>query len=280
MRLRETIAERFRAERETAETANRKILSSIEYARRIQQAILPDAAARDALFGPHFVLYRPRDVVSGDFFWGHRAGESRFAAVVDCTGHGVPGAFMSLIAHALLQRIVAEENIHDPGAILARLHTRVREALRQDQPDHDNQDGMDIALVRIDPDRVLFAGARRPLYWTLPPLRSDSPAEFGEIKGERASLGGGRHEKHALTFTTHVVPRRPGLRLHLCSDGFADQPNHLRRPFDAGPLRSLLQETAALPPRVQLAALEHALDTHRGGAEQRDDITVLGLALD
>lgn len=280
MQLRETIAERFRTERETAQTANRKILSSIEYARRIQQAILPDAAARVGLFGPHFVLYRPRDVVSGDFFWGHRVGDSRFAAVVDCTGHGVPGAFMSLIAHALLQRIVAEENIHDPATILTRLHVRVREALRQDEPDHDNQDGMDVALVRIDPDRVLFAGARRPLYWTLPAVHSEALSEFGEIKGERVSLGGGRHEKQGIALTTHALPRRPGLRLYLFSDGYADQPNHLRRPFDAGPLRTLLQETASLPPRVQLAALEHALDTHRGGAEQRDDITVLGLALD
>lgn len=273
MQLREGIAARLRTEREAAEEANRKILSSIEYARRIQQAILPDITARDALFGPHYVLYRPRDVVSGDFFWGHRAGESRLAAVVDCTGHGVPGAFMSLIAHSLLQQIVAEENILDPGAILSRLHQRVRAALRQDEPGHDNQDGMDVALVRIDPDRVVFAGARRPLYWTL-------PGEVGEIKGTRASLGGGRHEKASVFFATHTLPRRPGLRLHLCSDGFADQPDHLRKPFDAAPLRALLRDTAELPPRVQLAALEHALDTHRGGADQRDDITILGLALD
>lgn len=273
MQLREGIATRLRTEREAAEDANRKILSSIEYARRIQSAILPDLAARDALFGPHFVLYRPRDVVSGDFFWGHRAGESRLAAVVDCTGHGVPGAFMSLIAHSLLQQIVAEENILDPGAILSRLHQRVRAALRQDEAGHDNQDGMDVALVRIDPDRVLFAGARRPLYWTL-------PDDAGEIKGTRCSLGGGRHEKASIAFATHSLPRRPDLRLYLCSDGFADQPNHLRKPFDASPLRALLRETANLRPRVQLAALENALDQHRGGADQRDDITILGLALD
>lgn len=279
MNLREVIADRLRSERETAEAANRKILSSIEYARRIQQAILPDLQTRDTLFGSHFVLYRPRDVVSGDFFWGHRAGVSRFAAVVDCTGHGVPGAFMSLVAHSLLHRIVAEENIHEPAEILSRLHVRVREALRQDQAGNENQDGMDVVLVRIDPDRVVFAGARRPLFWTSPSRAAGAPAEFGEIKGTRASLGGGRHEKSALTFASHTLPRSPGLRLYLCSDGFADQPNHLRRPFDTGPLRALLQETAVLPPRVQLAALEHALDAHRGGADQRDDITVLGLVL-
>ena len=279
MELREGVATRLRFERETAVTANRKILSSIEYARRIQQAILPGADARPGLFGPHFVLYRPRDVVSGDFFWGHRAGETRFAAVVDCTGHGVPGAFMSIIAHALLQRIVTEENIHEPGAILSRLHVRVREALRQDQPGQDNQDGMDAVLVRIDPDRVVFAGARRPLYWTTPGAGAGS-VEFGEIKGMRASLGAGQHEKSALVFPDNSLPRRPGLRLYLCSDGFADQPNHLRRPFDIGPLRTLLRETCTLPPAEQLAALEHALDAHRGGAEQRDDITLVGLALD
>lgn len=280
MDLREGLAARFRAEREAAEAVNKKILSSIEYARRIQQAILPRPELREALFGPHFVLYRPRDVVSGDFYWGHRVGEARFAAVVDCTGHGVPGAFMSLIAHALLQRIVAEEGVHEPAAILSRLHLRVREALRQDQPGNENQDGMDLALVRVDPDRVLFAGARRPLWWSAPASASGQPAEFGEIKGTRASLGGGRHEKHALEFAQHSLPRVPGLRLFLASDGFADQPDHLRRPFDTTRLRALLRDTAALPPPVQLASLEHALDEYRGGAEQRDDITVVGLALD
>jgi hypothetical protein len=180
---------------------------------------------------------------------------------------------MSLIAHSLLQQIVAEENILDPGTILSRLHQRVRAALRQDETGHDNQDGMDVALVRIDPDRILFAGARRPLYWTL-------PDDAGEIKGTRSSLGGGRHEKASISFTTHTLPRRPDLRLYLCSDGFADQPNHLRKPFDVSPLRAILRETASLRPRAQLAALENALDQHRGGADQRDDITILGLALD
>ena len=280
MELREGIASRLRTERETAENANRKILSSIEYARRIQQAILPRPELREALFGPHFVLYRPRDVVSGDFYWAHRVGDLRFAAVVDCTGHGVPGAFMSLIAHALLQRIVAEESVHEPAAILLRLHQRVREALRQDQPGNENQDGMDVALVRIEPTRIVFAGARRPLWWSAPSAATGQPADFGEIKGTRASLGGGRHEKSSLSFTDQSLPRVPGLRLYLASDGFADQPDHLRRPFDTTKLRALLRDTAALPPPVQLAALEHALDEHRGGAEQRDDITVLGLALD
>ena len=272
MELREGIAARLRVEREAAENANRKILASIEYARRIQQAILPDPGARDALFGPHFVLYRPRDVVSGDFFWGYRTPDgSVFAAVVDCTGHGVPGAFMSLIGHSLLQRIVAEQEITDPGAILSRLHTGVRAALRQDESGRDNTDGMDAVLVRITPDAILFAGARRPLYWTLP------GEPVGEIKGTRASIGGGRHEVRKLDFATHSLPRRKGLRLYLSSDGFADQPNHLRKPFDAAPLRALLQATSQEPLPVQLAHIEQALDLHRGGADQRDDITLLGI---
>src|SRR5690606_27426618 len=104
--------------------------------------------------------------------------------------------------------------------------------------------------------------------------------DAGEIRGTRASLGGGRHEKTWIDFVTHTLPRGSGMRLFLCSDGFADQPNHLRKPFDASPLRALLRETSSLPVRVQLAALDNALDEHRGGADQRDDITVLGLALD
>jgi ammonium transporter len=273
MELREGIATRLRSERETAEESNRKIVSSIEYARRIQQAILPRPETLTETLGEHALVYRPRDLVSGDFYWCLREGDHTFAAVVDCTGHGVPGAFMSLVGHALLQQIVAEQAILDPAAILTAMHQRVRDALRQDTPGSDNQDGMDVCLIRIDADKILFAGARRPLWWALP------DGTFGEIKGNRVSLGGGHHEKRRAHFDQHTVPRSPGLTLYLASDGYADQPNHLRQPFDTRRLRELLKRIAPEPMSAQTVALDEALDAHRGGAAQRDDITLLALRL-
>lgn len=276
MEQREGIATRLRFEREATDVVNRKILSSIEYAQRIQQAILPRPDFLTETLGEHLLVYRPRDLVSGDFYWCHRHNGSIFAAVVDCTGHGVPGAFMSLIGHSLLQQIVSTQQEREPAQILARLHHRVRDALRQDAG-ADSADGMDVCLVRIDADRVAFAGARRPLWWAQP--AGGGSATFGEIKGNRISLGGGRHEQRTATFDQHELQRTPGLRLYLTSDGFADQPNHLRQPFDTSRLRALLQQISVEPPARQQGILEQALDTHRGGASQRDDITLLGIRL-
>ncbi|HEY9250251.1 MAG TPA: ammonium transporter [Rariglobus sp.] len=277
MKAREGIAARLRAERETAIEANQKILGSIEYARRIQQAILPpDAVLREALTD-YFLVYHPRDLVSGDFYWCHRTAGATFLAVVDCTGHGVPGAFMSLISHAILKQVVVEQQIHEPGLILAQVHRLVREALRQNTPGNDNQDGMDVCLVRIDADKVVFAGGHRPLWWARPPAPGVVP--FGEIKGNRISLGGGRHESENAVFDQHVLPRVPGLMIYLSTDGFADQPNHHRQPFDTASLRALLQKVSVLAPAQQAVAIQHALVTHRGGAAQRDDITLLGVLI-
>lgn len=279
MDQREGIARRLREERENAEDANRRIVSSIEYARRIQRAILPLPEVLSSTVGPHSVLYLPRDLVSGDFYWCHAVGGSRFVAVVDCTGHGVPGAFMSLIGHSVLQQIVGEQGIEEPALILSRMHQQVRAALRQDEPGAESQDGMDVCLVRIDPHQLVFAGARRPLWWTAPPSSGQGDPVFGEIKGNRASLGGGPHEKRTLVFDQHTLPLTPGLRLHLASDGFADQPNHLRQPFDLPRLRSLFRDTATLPVEDQGARIREAFEAHRGGASQRDDITLLTLSL-
>lgn len=277
MEAREGIAARLRMERETAVEATQKILGSIEYARRIQQAILPPADTLAAALGDHFLVYQPRDLVSGDFYWCHRGPESTFVAVVDCTGHGVPGAFMSLIGHSILKQVVVEQRIQEPAEILAQTHALIREALRQDLPDSENQDGMDVCFVRIDADKVVFAGAHRPLWWSRPPAAG--AVAFGEIKGTRACLGGGRRGARRVKFEQHTLPRVPGMMIYLSSDGLADQPNHLRHPFDTARLRALLQEISPLDTAAQSRAVEQAITSHRGGAAQRDDITLLGVRI-
>ncbi len=277
MELREGIAARLRVEHDAADELNRKLLGSIEYARRIQHAILPRPEILQDTVGEHGLIYRPRDLVSGDFYWCLRLKNHVFVAVVDCTGHGVPGALMSLVGHAVIQQVVGERQLTEPAEILAAMHVHVRDALRQDSAGNSNQDGMDVCLVRIDPDQVVFAGARRPLWWLLPDVIG--PGASGEIKGSRASIGGGHHEKRRRSFEQHVLPRRPGLRIFLGSDGFVDQPNHLRQPFDLSRLRDALRTESQRPVAEQIDALGEVLDTYCGGAAQRDDITLLGIQL-
>lgn len=253
--------------------ANRTITDSIAYARTIQQAILPAEDALRTAFGDVFVLYRPRDIVSGDFYWIHENEKGmKFIAVADCTGHGVPGAFMSVIGASLLDQIVIERNLESPAEILTELHAGVRRALRQDAADTAAEDGLDLALCRIEPETVTFAGARRPLYAV------DGAGRFVELSGDRASIGGTRRSAER-EFRNYLLPREPGMTLYLATDGFADQNGPAGKPFGSRRLRELLRENAKLPLAEQAEALAEALDVHRSGEPQRDDVTVVGLRL-
>jgi Amt family ammonium transporter len=273
MDMRDSVAKRLDVERVTAQDLNRKLLSSIEYAQRIQQAILPPKDALDVVSREHFLLYMPRDIVSGDFYWCTEMEDSVFCIVADCTGHGVPGAFMSILGNSLLHQIVREDRITSPGAILRLLHHRIRHALGQDQEGSENLDGMDVAAIRIDRDTITFAGARRPLWFR-------HNGRVLEIKGDRVSIGGGRHERHDAVFTEHRIERDRAIDLYLFTDGLADQPNHLREPFAARRLRELLLKSSHLPMTGQLEAVRAELERYRGGASQRDDITLIGLRCD
>lgn len=275
MAQREEIASRLRKEKTRTESINREILSSIEYAERIQAAVLPDCAQLDRLFPQHGLLFRPRDIVSGDFYWLHETTDARFAAVVDCTGHGVPGAFMSLIGSTMLTDIVRAGHTHDPARILEQLHRALRRSLRQDAVDRQGE-SMDIALVVIEENQILFAGARRPLY-----VLSSSGATYhlSEYKGDRKSVGG-RQRDRQRRFTTHTIPREADMRLFLTSDGFADQANAARRPLDTSRLKQWLEAHADEPVDRHVGILAKAFDQWREGTPQRDDVTIWGLRLD
>ncbi len=277
MDMRETFARRLEQERMALDESQRKILSSIEYARRIQEAILPRSELLRHLLPEHFVYYRPRDIVSGDFYWCAPHGDSVFLAVVDCTGHGVPGAFMSMIGYVVLQQLVVERNLSEPAEILAQMHTRVRASLGQQRPESNNKDGMDIALLRIDRDRVVFAGAGLPMFWIESTLAG---VQCGEVRGDRHGIGGGKHEPDQLTFTQHQLPRKTGLCVYLLTDGIIHQPNHLRRAFDKSGLRTLLQSVSTRSMDDQKIAVQAEMMLFCGGAVQRDDITLLGLRMD
>jgi serine phosphatase RsbU (regulator of sigma subunit) len=252
---------------------NSEIIESIQYAERIQQALLPpDRQLRQAL-PDHFVLYFPRDIVSGDFYWHHQTPEHHFIAVADATGHGVPGALMTIIGHDALNQIVVEQRETEPERILELLDGVVRRALKQDELGASTDDGMDLALCRISADRreVVFAGAGRPL-WLM------AGDEWREIKGDRKGIGG-RHPQKRKTFSRHELKLERATVFFLGTDGFSDQPNEAGKKYGSTRLKELLKTIAALPFARQLEILKSELVDHRGAETQRDDITILGFRL-
>lgn len=249
------------------------ILDSLAYARTIQRAILPSDDNFETLFCEHCILYRPRDIVSGDFYWLYRSSIHSFLVVADCTGHGVPGAFMSVIGNDLLNQVIVERGIHDPAAILTELHYGIRRALKQEDAPDQGEDGMDVAVCRFDPrtQTLRFAGAQIPLYVI------GADGVLVEIRGERYSIGGKRRGK-GLPSVSHEVPVA-GATFFLATDGFADQSNPAGKKFGRQPLKELLERQGSRPLKELGDLLAVELDRHRQGEEQRDDITVVGVRI-
>ena len=201
------------------EEKNRKIQDSINYARRIQQSIIPDNKSLRQHLPKSFLLYQAKDAVSGDFPWLFRQGAILYLAAIDCTGHGVPGAMLSFIAYFLLNNIVTREKGISAAHLLDLLHQEVRNALRQHSNNTDARDGMDVALVRIDlnTQEVQFAGAHRPLYL----LRS---GEITQFKGDLKAIGGiPVGKKTEKSFTNHPFKALKGDRIFFFTDGLTDQ---------------------------------------------------------
>ncbi|NJL12756.1 MAG: GAF domain-containing protein [Microscillaceae bacterium] len=269
--------EMLESQKSEIEEQNKKIRSSINYAQRIQQAmLLPDPEIRQ-LLPESFVLFRPRDVVSGDFYWIRRLGQKTWVAAVDCTGHGVPGALMSAIGHNLLNELLSIHQITEPDLLLNELHLSVRTALRQ--AENQNRDGMDIALVVIDHEReeLHYAGAKNPLVYV-------QEGELQVIAGDRVPVGGYQHETERR-FTKHIIPlRQNGQRIpthfYLYSDGFADQfGGPTGRKFSSKRLQKLLHETHSFGAEHQKRNLEETLNAWMAQSRERqvDDVLLIGV---
>ncbi len=261
--------------------SNIRFTDSVRYAQTIQEAILPYDGKLNKLFSEHFILYKPKDIVSGDFYWmnevfDEESGETiHFLGVLDCTGHGVPGAFISLIGYALLNEIVSKENIKSPDLILKRLHERIRKSLKQKHTN--NQDGMDAVLcaIRLHADgtrQVTFSGAKNALY-----LRKDG--EFVQLKGDRVSIGGFLRKRKETLFSRQTISLSKGDCIYLTTDGFADQNNDIGKKIGSKSFCNYLQEITHLPMEKQLMHLESLLKNHKGRQAQRDDITILGVRI-
>ncbi|KAA5604470.1 SpoIIE family protein phosphatase [Roseospira marina] len=255
------------------EHANRMVLESIRYARRIQTSLLPDKAAIDDLVREVHVCWEPLDVVGGDYFWLERLDDdTAVLAVMDCTGHGVPGAFMTLLVASALDQALHDRRLRAPSDILAALDASVRARLRQDHPDSDSDDGLEAAVCLWNrrTGTLTFAGAGLPLLYAC-----DGVVQ--EVRGDRAWLGY-RSLPTAPAFTDHDIAVRPGMAFYLLTDGV---PDHMggqpRRLFGRRKLGRILRDLQGRLMADQLATLRTALEDYRGPEPRRDDMTLIGV---
>lgn len=251
---------------------NKDILASLHYARRIQQAYLPSINILKSFFPDSFVYYVPKEIVSGDFYWFSPRLSKIIVAVGDCTGHGIPGAFITAMANTLLKQIVELEGIFKPNEILLQLHLRMRATLQQHIESKKSRDGLDLALAQIDirRKRLLFAGANRPLLLV-------RQGEYIEIKGNKYGIGGIQYEEER-TYDLHPIQLEPGDRIYLFSDGFQDQISQERgKRFQSSRFYELLTEIATKDAEQQKQLLDVELRQWKGDMEQMDDITIIGI---
>ena len=269
------MVEREEAARDHWQQRHEGITDSIAYAGKIQGALVPRADQYREMFTDHFVLNRPKDVVSGDFHWYHRLSEDEcFVAAADCTGHGLPGAMMAAIGCSLLNELVVQHPHMDPAELLGLLSERMVQALNQSGQRTGAGDGMDVALCRIDRKQreILFAGAFRPLYWM-------HDGQLTVINGDRRPVGGSQHGDHRK-FTVHRVAYHAGDRLYLFSDGYVDQfGGPERKKFMSARFNDMLASNQHLSMAQQAELLEKAFLEWKGANEQVDDICVVGLAV-
>lgn len=271
-RTEEVVRQKEEVERQSRKVVElyKNVTDSIRYAKRLQESILPPEKRIKELLPDSFVLYRPKDIVSGDFYWLEKVNNKVMFAAVDCTGHGVPGAFMSLVGHNGLNQSIKEHGITRPSEVLRDLNRISYETLHKDR-DQFVRDGMDMALCAFDPDRLLleYAGANCPLY-----LVRDGQVE--QYSPDKKPIGG--FELGDQGFTDHRIQLRKGDVVYIFSDGYADQfggPNGKK--FLYRRFRELLVDIHDRPMDRQKVMLMEALNQWRGAQEQVDDILVIGM---
>ena len=266
--------EEIETQNQELEVLYKHVTDSIKYAKRIQEAILPPDSLVKRVLPNSFVLYKPKDIVSGDFYWmDEKNGKSLFAAV-DCTGHGVPGAFMSIVGYNLLKHVVNSNESTSPSEILDRLNEGVSETLHHGHQDSQAKDGMDISFCTIDFKKLEleYAGAYNPLYL----IRE---GQLIQTKADKFPIGLFLGEEKKK-FTNHTVQLQKGDSVYIFSDGYADQfggPNGKK--FMANHFRDLLMEVHNEPIEKQKEVLNKTIEEWRGPLDQVDDILVIGLKI-
>lgn len=258
-------------QKKIVEEKNKDITDSINYAKRIQHAMLPHRRDIWNVFPQSFVLFKPKDIVSGDFYFFHKNDQSAFIAVADCTGHGVPGALMSMIGAGKLNDAVSESS--DPSEILAILNKGIKTALKQSDSTESTRDGMDVALCAVDVENriVKYAGANRPIW-----IVRKGQIEVEEIKATKKAIGG-LTEDHQH-FDSHELKLQQGDTFYICTDGYADQFGKLTgKKLMTKTLKEVIIEIQNKSMKEQEQHLDHFVENWKAGTEQVDDILIIGI---
>lgn len=251
---------------------NKEMTDSIQYARRIQKAVLPKVENFYSMFSESFVFSKARDIVSGDFLWMHDKGDKQIIALIDCSGHGVPGAFMSIIGNDLLEKIIADESENRPSVILQKLEDRLIVALRNGGSAEDVKDGMDIGICVIDKtkNKISFSGAYRSLFFR------DKTGVLQEVPGNPFSIGGGVNGRRK-DFKLETFSFEPGTIFYMSSDGYYSQfGGENGKKFMKSRFRETLAQISRQPVEQQKELLAKTFDEWKGANEQVDDVLVVG----
>ncbi|MCC6837499.1 MAG: SpoIIE family protein phosphatase [Bacteroidia bacterium] len=253
---------------------NKKITDSLNYAQRIQESVLPSETAIRTLLPKSFIFFQPRDVVSGDFYWLSNVKNKTIIACVDCTGHGVPGAFMSLIGNTLLNEIVNEKEITDAASILKQLNNQVLKVLHQNTENAQNKDGMEMGLCVINhsTNELEYAGAMNPMYV----VKNNT---ITVIKPDIKGIGGDLNSNKESEFTNHVIPIQNGMNVYMFTDGYMDQfggPENKK--FNISNFKKMLLEIQSQPMNEQKKVVTETIKKWQGDRKQIDDMLVIGIS--
>ena len=254
--------------------ANWQIIDSIQYAETIQHGILPGREDLTLCMKDHFVTWKPKDIIGGDFYWFSPQEDGFLIAVADCTGHGVPGAIMTMVAGMALQQVVKEVDSTDPGAILQALNQMVQRVLNQHTAQSRSDDGLDIGIcyVSSNGNTIRFSGARIDLYYTF-------GGELLFLKGDKQSIGYKSSDINYV-YTDHEINLKSDMRFYMTTDGLLDQGGGPKGfPFGKRRFREFLVEHQGETLEEQKESLKKKIGEYRGSEEQRDDVTVFGFTV-
>jgi serine phosphatase RsbU (regulator of sigma subunit) len=264
--------EEVEKQKELLEERNKDITDSINYAKRIQHAILKSEEHVSQHLPPHFILFKPKDIVSGDFYWALEKQDHLYLAAADCTGHGVPGAFLTMLGASFLNEINANEKLLSTAEILDKLRDKMIKELGQTGAEGENKDGMDISFSRLNlkTKELQWSGANNPLYYI-------QNKQMKEIKGDKQPIG---HYTDMKPFTNQELQLGPGDSFYLFTDGYADQFGGPQgKKFKYKQLQQLLLKNIHLSQEAQKQLLSNTFEMWRGGLEQVDDVCVIGVTL-
>lgn len=271
--------EEIQKQRDEIEEIHKDLSKSIDYAKKIQTAILPETEILKNYFSDYFVLYRPKDKVSGDFYWWVKSGNKIIITVADCTGHGVPGAFMSMLGTTYLSEIVLKDEITNPSEILSRLRNDIIQALKQKGESGEQKDGMDMSLISIDTENYIlqYSGANNPIYIVHAKSTPDETAKLEELKADKMPVA--IHDV-MNDYTLKQAQLTKGDCIYLMSDGYQDQFGGANdKKFMTKHLKELFVTINEQGMEMQKTSLEQTLIQWIGNGKQVDDISIVGIRI-